>query len=76
MEMNFKYNLVNILQEVNGEPDLIPYWIKLDLMDRNVPITIDPTNIKDDVFSVEVGYITYNTNDYGFLNLIWTVNKS
>lgn len=72
--MNFKYNLVKILQDVNGEVELIPYWIKLDLMDRNVPIVIDPTDVKDNIFTVEFGQITYNHID-GFLELKWTVNK-
>lgn len=74
MEKTFKYNLVKILQEVNGEPDLIPYWIKLDLLDRGVPIEVDPMNVRDDQFGVVYGELTSNINE-GILVIKW-LNKN
>lgn len=75
METIFRYNIVKILQEVNGEPELIPYWIKLDLLDRNVPIKIDPMNIRNKFFEVDNGEIKIKIED-GLIELLWIVNKN
>lgn len=75
METIFRYNIFKILEEVNAEPELIPYWIKLDLLDRKVPIIINPMNVKDYVFDVRSGTIT-NYYENGFIYLIWTTNKN
>lgn len=75
MEKTFRYNLVKVLQEVNGEPELVPYWIKLDLLDRGVPIEVDPLNVRDDQFKVVYGKLGYFTNE-GMLVLRWTVDKN
>lgn len=75
MEKTFKFNLVKILQEVNGEPDLIPYWIKLDLLDRGVPIEVDPLYIRDPFFDVSEGTLSYFEQD-GFLEIKWLTQKN
>ena len=74
MERTFRYNLVKVLREVNGEPELVPYWIKLDLLDRGVPIEVDPLNVRDDHFDVMYGKLSYFTNE-GMLVIRWTVDK-
>lgn len=75
MERHFRYNIVKILQDINGESDLIPYWIKLDLLDRNVPIIIDPLKVSDKVIEVEYGSIEVKNEDE-YIWIKWTVNKN
>lgn len=70
METIFEYNLQEILKEINGEPALIPYWIKLDLLDHGVPINIDPLDVKNEYFNVHSGKIEYN-NLNGMLIVKW-----
>lgn len=74
MEATFKYNITDILGEINGETDLIPYWIKLDLLDKHIPIEINPLNVKDDSFNVEYGFITYTETD-GTIEVCWKLQK-
>lgn len=75
MEKTFKFNLVKILQEVNGEPDLIPYWIKLDLLYRGIPIEVDPLHVRDPFFTVRTGTLSYFEQN-GFLEIKWIANKN
>lgn len=75
MEKTFRFNLLKILNEVNGEPDLIPYWIKLDLLDRGVPIEIDTLDIKDDYFNVNNGTLSYVEKD-NILEVKWITDYS
>lgn len=63
MEATFKYDLGSLLNEVNNEPELIPYFIKLDLLDGGIPIEIDPTRISDNLFGVTNGTISYSQTD-------------
>lgn len=74
METTFNYNISEILQDVHGEPDLIPYWIKLDLLDHGVPIEINPRDVADSDYSVSRGNIKHFEKD-GCMVLVWTVNK-
>lgn len=75
METTFNYKIADLLQDVHGEHDLIPYWIKLDLLDNGVPIEIDPCRVRDQEFSVRHGHIKHFEKD-GYLVLVWTVNKN
>lgn len=59
----FKYDIDKILEEVNNEADLIPYWIKLDLMEKGVPIEIDAMDVGCQYFRVETGSIDYSFNN-------------
>ncbi|MGL4521365.1 MAG: hypothetical protein ACRCWQ_02270 [Bacilli bacterium] len=75
METIFKYNLIEILNEINGEEDLIPYWIKLDLLDRGVPIEVDPLEVKNQRFAVRYGEISYIEHD-NELVIKWSNKKT
>lgn len=71
METIFKYKLGDVLNDVNNEPELIPYWVKLDLLDNGVPIEIEPLRVSDNLFEVRSGNVTYTQTEKEII-VIWS----
>lgn len=75
MAKTFKYQIDEVLNEVNGEHRLIPYWIKLDLLDNGVPIEVDPLHVDDNMFSVSIGDIKIKIDNEWVVHIKWTADK-
>lgn len=66
-----KYSIPALLHDVNGEPALVPYMVKLDLLDRGIPVIVDPLDVADGELAVSEGSIDFNFKEL-YLEVIWT----
>ncbi|ADQ52745.1 hypothetical protein AsFcp4_186 [Aeromonas phage AsFcp_4] len=41
--------------ECNDEPELVPYMLKIKLLESGIPVIIDPLSIRSNVISVKHG---------------------
>lgn len=60
--MKIEIDLNKLLLEANEEIELLPYFVKLELTEKGIPIKIDPTNIRDPDFVIERGFMDYKIN--------------
>ncbi|QPI18006.1 hypothetical protein POP12_214 [Pectobacterium phage POP12] len=44
-----------LLDESDGEISLIPYFTKLRLREMGIPVSIDPEDVRNPDFTIEVG---------------------
>lgn len=77
--MRLKINLSGILDEVEGNYEIIPYLLKMYLKDiENLPIVIDPKNIAEQDIDVETGRLSYRyhlTDDLFYVDVEYKPEK-
>lgn len=62
MNKRLKLDLNRLLDEANGEVELLSYFIKLVLKDYNIPIKMNINNISWQPFEVESGELDWKIN--------------
>lgn len=56
-------DLNHILDEAQGESDLVPYFVKLILKERGIPVKINLKELRHQPFEVESGRLDWEIND-------------
>lgn len=73
----FSVRYADILQECNGEKDLVSYMLKIHMRELQIPIVIDPLSIRSNTLEVMHGRLTsYTYPPTGTTSYIWTPNES
>lgn len=60
MKTTLKLNLLPIIDSTCGEIELLAYFVKLHLLDYNIPVVLNPANISWQPFEVETGQLDWH----------------
>lgn len=60
MKTTLKLNLMPLIDSTCGEIELLSYFVKLHLLDCNIPVVINPANISWQPFEVETGQLDWH----------------
>lgn len=66
--MKIEIDLNKLLMEANEEIELLPYFVKLELTRKGIPVNIDPTNVRDPDFTLNSGSMDYIINVETIMN--------
>lgn len=55
-----KVDLNSLLEEAQGEVDLLPYFVKMRMTEQGIPVKIDASDIRNPDFEVEYGVFEYS----------------
>lgn len=57
--MKTTIDLNSLLEEAEGEVDLLPYFVKMRMSEQGIPVKIDANDIRNPDFQVESGSFDY-----------------
>lgn len=58
-----KINLVKLFQYCNYERNLVPYMLKLILLEHGYPVVLDPLQVSDKTIKLEHGELEFLYSD-------------
>lgn len=56
------YRIDDLLADAHGEPDLVPYMLKLRLLEAGIPVIIDPADVRNNEIYVGRGTLSATVN--------------
>lgn len=63
MKTKLILNLSQILDEAQNEFDLVPYFVKLILRERGIPVKLNLSDLRYQPFEVEKGKLDWTIDD-------------
>lgn len=66
-----KINLVKLFESCNHERNLLPYMLKLTLIEHGYPIKVDPLQVSDKRIELERGKLMFSYSDCENYLYVW-----
>ncbi|AIA65038.1 hypothetical protein AVV44_gp200 [Cronobacter phage S13] len=66
-----KINLVKLFAECNYERNLLPYMLKITLLEHGYPIDLDPLQVSDKRIQLKHGQLNFGYSDCENYLYVW-----